>query len=87
MKRVMSYRGFDIHVSLFPVASDMYNVTFTITGHNICRKGADGAEIHIRQGPFSRRWAYLIAEIAGQAAIDSLLSRDAEPKFNLCAQD
>jgi hypothetical protein len=26
-----------------------------------------------RGGPFSRRWAYFVAEIAGQAAIDVIL--------------
>ena len=32
-----------------------------------------GERIKIRGGPFSRRWAYLVAEIAGQAAIDVIL--------------
>lgn len=34
---------------------------------------AFGERIKIRGGPFSRRWAYLVAEIAGQAAVDVIL--------------
>ncbi|CAN0619007.1 protein of unknown function [Burkholderia multivorans] len=32
-----------------------------------------GERIKVRGGPFSRRWAYLVAEIAGWAAIDVIL--------------
>jgi hypothetical protein len=32
-----------------------------------------GARIKIRGGPYSRRWAYLVAEVAGHAAIDVIL--------------
>jgi hypothetical protein len=31
------------------------------------------ARVPVRNGPFSRRWAYLIAEIAGQVAVDVIL--------------
>lgn len=76
MDRVISYRGFEIHITLSPVAEDMYSVTFQITGHNVGRTSVDGAVVNVRRGPFSRRWAYLIGEIAGQAAIDVILGPD-----------
>ncbi|WP_233888530.1 hypothetical protein [Paraburkholderia flagellata] len=73
MNRVIPYRGFEIHVALALVAEDMYSVTFQITGHNISRTGLDGAIIPVRHGPFTQRWAYLTAEIAGQDAVDVLI--------------
>lgn len=76
MNRVIPYRGFEIHVALSPVAEDMYSVTFQITGHNVGRTSLDGAVVSVRRGPFSQRWAYLIGEIAGQAAIDVILGPD-----------
>lgn len=74
MYRMITYRGFEIHVELSPSAEDLYNVTFQIKGDRdpggvIAR----GGKIPLRNGPFTRRWAYLIAEVAGQAAIDVLL--------------
>ncbi|MEI5997024.1 hypothetical protein H3V53_07350 [Paraburkholderia bengalensis] len=72
MFRVIPYRGFDIHVTLTPVERDLYSVTFQITGHNIGADNLDGALIKVRHGPFTERWAYLVAEIAGQAAVDVL---------------
>ncbi|CAB3759961.1 hypothetical protein [Paraburkholderia humisilvae] len=74
MNRLITYRGFEIHVELTPAAEDMFDVTFQIKGsENIEVLGARRARIKLRNGPFSRRWAYLIAEVAGQAAIDLLL--------------
>ncbi|MCP3721763.1 hypothetical protein M3I53_01250 [Paraburkholderia sp. CNPSo 3272] len=73
MDRVIPYRGFEIRVTLRLVEEDMYNVTFQITGHNVGRTSVDGAIVDVRRGPFSQRWAYLIGEIAGQAAIDLIL--------------
>jgi len=32
-----------------------------------------GQRIKVRGGPFSHRWAYFVAQIAGQAAIDVIL--------------
>ncbi|ALP66230.1 MULTISPECIES: hypothetical protein [Paraburkholderia] len=72
MFRVIPYRGFEIRVTLTPVERDLYSVTFQITGHNISADNLDGALIKVRHGPFTERWAYLVAEIAGQAAIDVL---------------
>jgi hypothetical protein len=34
---------------------------------------AFGTLIKVRGGPYSRRWAYLVAEIAGQAPVDLIL--------------
>ena len=74
MYRMIAYRGFEIHVELSQSAEDLYNVTVQIKGgHNLGIVGQRGARIPLRNGPFTRRWAYLIAEIAGQAAIDVLL--------------
>lgn len=73
MRRLISYRGFEIDVELTQVDQDMYNVTFQIKGHNVGRLSVDGAVVRVRHGPFTQRWAYLVAEIAGQAAIDVLI--------------
>lgn len=72
MRRLISYRGFEIDVELTQVDQDMYNVTFQIKGHNVGCLNVDGAVVRVRHGPFTQRWAYLVAEIAGQAAIDVL---------------
>ncbi|CAM2151336.1 MAG: hypothetical protein PW999_07795 [Paraburkholderia tropica] len=76
MNRLIHYRGFEIHVQLTEVAPDMYSVTFQIKGHNVGRLSLDGAVVTVRHGPFTMRWAYLVAEIAGQAAIDILIGPD-----------
>lgn len=73
MDRTITYRSFKIHITLSLVAEDMYSVTFRITGHNVGRTSLDGAVVSVRRGPFSERWAYLVGEIAGQAAIDIIL--------------
>jgi len=63
-----------IQTDLLSTSTDMFGVWFRIEG-TIKPPGAAplGERIKIRSGPFSRRWAYLIAEIAGQAAIDVVL--------------
>ncbi|WP_176016596.1 hypothetical protein [Burkholderia sp. BCC0398] len=74
MYRMIPYRGFEIHVELTSSAEDLYNVSFQIKGsQNLTLIGERGGRIRLRNGPFTRRWAYLIAEVAGQAAIDVLL--------------
>jgi hypothetical protein len=74
MRRTIAYRGFEIHVELTPSAADTFDVTFQIQGGtNLEVLGARGGRIPLRNGPFTERWAYLVAEIAGQAAIDVLL--------------
>lgn len=74
MHRVIAYRSFEIHVELTPAAEDMFDVTVQIKGGtNLGVLGARGGRIPLRNGPFTERWAYLVAEIAGQAAIDVLL--------------
>ncbi|RQH09168.1 hypothetical protein D1Y85_04095 [Paraburkholderia dinghuensis] len=76
MRRLIAYRDFEIHVELIQVDQDMYSVTFQIKGHNVGRLSVDGAVIPVRHGPFTYRWAYLVAEIAGQAAIDVLIGHE-----------
>lgn len=75
MQRTIAYRGFEIQVELTPAADeDTFDVTFQIKGAtNLEVLGARGGRISLRNGPFTERWAYLVAEIAGQAAIDVLL--------------
>ncbi|CAB3755870.1 hypothetical protein B7G54_16625 [Burkholderia puraquae] len=75
MHRMIVYRGFEIQVELTPAADeDTFDVTFQIKGGtNLEVLGARGGRIQLRNGPFTERWAYLVAEIAGQAAIDVLL--------------
>jgi hypothetical protein len=74
MYRTVEYRGFEIHIDLLPTSKDMFNVWFRIEGP-IKPPGltAIGERIKNTNGPFSRRWAYLVAEIAGQATIDVIL--------------
>lgn len=74
VQRTVEYRGFKIQIDLLSTSTDMFDVWFRIEG-SIKPPGvaALGERIKIRGGPFSRRWAYLIAEIAGQAAIDVVL--------------
>ena len=74
MQRTVEYRGFEIQVDLLPTSKDMFDVWFRIEGP-VKPPGvaALGERIKIRGGPFSRRWAYFVAEIAGQAAIDVIL--------------
>lgn len=77
MHRMIEYRSFEIHVDLAPAAEDMFDVTFQIKGGtNLEVLGARRGRIPLRNGPFTERWAYLVAEIAGQAAIDVLLGPD-----------
>lgn len=74
MQRTVEYRGFKIGIDLLPTSKDMFDVWFHIEGA-VKPPGvaALGERIKIRGGPFSRRWAYLVAEIAGQAAVDVIL--------------
>ncbi|AWV04022.1 hypothetical protein DM992_20455 [Burkholderia sp. JP2-270] len=74
MQRTIEYRGFEIHVDLRSTSKDMFDVWFRIDGPaKPPGVAALGERIKMRGGPFSRRWAYLVAEIAGQAAIDVIL--------------
>ncbi|KXU97864.1 hypothetical protein CR51_22085 [Caballeronia megalochromosomata] len=74
MHRVIAYRNFEIDVQLTPAAEDLFDVTFQIKGGtNLDVLGARGSRIPLRNGPFTERWAYLVGEISGQAAIDVLL--------------
>lgn len=74
MQRTIEYRGFEICVDLQCTSEDMFDAWFRIEGP-VRPPGvmALGARIKIRGGPFSRRWAYLVSEIAGQAAVDVIL--------------
>ncbi|QHE92817.1 hypothetical protein PI93_013965 [Pandoraea fibrosis] len=74
MERTIAYRGFEISVKLEPSAKDMFDAWFRVDGPKVPTGVlALGTPIMVRNGPFSRRWAYLVAEIAGQAAIDVIL--------------
>ncbi|MDR5809828.1 hypothetical protein [Caballeronia sp. LZ019] len=75
MHRTIAYRGFEIQIELTSAADEnTFDVTVQIRGTtNLEVLGARGGRIPLRNGPFTERWAYLVAEIAGQAAIDVLL--------------
>ncbi|KJK21122.1 hypothetical protein UB46_28965 [Burkholderiaceae bacterium 16] len=74
MNRITEYRGFEIHVSLVTTSEDMFDVWFQIEGP-VKPPGvaAIGKRIKVHGGPFSRRWAHLVAEVAGRAAVDVIL--------------
>ncbi|WP_250475013.1 hypothetical protein [Caballeronia sp. GAFFF1] len=77
MNRVIEYRGFEIHVELTPAAEDVFDVTVHITGaENIRVLGARAKSVKLRNGPFTERWAYLVGEVAGHAAIDVVLDSE-----------
>ena len=74
MQRTVEYRGFEIHIDLLSTSKEMFEVWFRIEGPvKLPGVAALGERLKIRGGPFSRRWAYFVAEIAGQAAIDLIL--------------
>ncbi len=74
MERVTEYRGFDIHADIQRVDADMYNVWFQVEGPmRPPGVAAFGKRIRVFGGPYSRRWAYLVAELAGRAAVDVIL--------------
>lgn len=77
MDRVTEYRGFDIHVDLHMSAKDMFDVWFQVEGPmRPPGVAAFGKRIKVFGGPYSRRWAYLVAELAGRAAVDVVLGPD-----------
>jgi len=74
MQRTIAYRNFEIHVELTPAKQDTFDVSVQIgRGASLAMSGVEGRRIALRNGPFTERWAYLIAEVAGQAAIDVIL--------------
>lgn len=74
MQRTVKYRGFEIDVDLVPTSKDMFDAWFRMEGPTHAPGvAALGLRIKVRGGPFSRRWAYFVAEIAGQASVDVIL--------------
>ncbi|MDN7728311.1 hypothetical protein [Burkholderia gladioli] len=74
VQRMITYRGFEIHVELTPATQDTFDVAVQIKGGaNPEALGGKGGQVLLRNGPFTERWAYLVGEVAGQAAIDALL--------------
>ncbi|BCL91155.1 hypothetical protein ACI2S3_03405 [Ralstonia nicotianae] len=80
MTRTTEYRGYQIHMELVGASKDMFDLWFCIEGP-IQPPGitAIGKRIKVHGGPFSRRWAHLIGELAGRAAIDVILGVEDEP--------
>ncbi|WP_427309015.1 hypothetical protein [Cupriavidus sp. H39] len=77
MERVIEYRGFNIHLDVQKVSTDMFNVWFEIEGPMRPRGvAAIGKRIKVFGGPYSERWAYLVAELAGRGAVDVILGPD-----------
>ncbi|WP_425219664.1 hypothetical protein [Ralstonia solanacearum] len=79
MTHTTEYRGYDIHMELVGTSKDMFDLWFCIEGP-IQPPGiaAIGKRIKVHGGPFSRRWAHLIGELAGRAAIDVILGVEDE---------
>jgi hypothetical protein len=74
MNRLTEYRGFAINVDLVSTSEDMFDVWFQIEGPmKPPGAAAFGKRIKVHGGPFSRRWAHLVAEVAGRAAVDIIL--------------
>jgi hypothetical protein len=74
MQTTLKYRGFEICVDLVPTSEDMFDAWLWIEGPPHGPSVAThGQRIKVRGGPFSQRWAYFVAQIAGQAAIDVIL--------------
>lgn len=77
MERITEYRSFDIHVDLDMASEEMFNVWFQVEGPMLPPGvAAIGKRIKVFGGPYSRRWAYLVAELAGRAAVDVILGSD-----------
>ncbi|WP_168787694.1 hypothetical protein [Paraburkholderia aromaticivorans] len=74
MQRTVKYRGLEIYIELVPTSEDMFDAWFRIEGPTHAPGvAAAGQRIKVHGGPFSSRWAYFVAEIAGQASIDVIL--------------
>jgi hypothetical protein len=64
MQRTVSYRGLEIYIELRPTSKDMFEPRLRIEGPSQdARTAAFGTLIKVRGGPYSRRWAYLVAEV------------------------
>ena len=80
MSRTTEYRGYQIHMELVSTSKDMFDLWFCIQGPTqLVGVAAIGKRIKVHGGPFSRRWAHLIGELAGRAAIDVILGVEEEP--------
>jgi hypothetical protein len=74
MQRTLKYRGFEICVDLVPTSEDMFDAWIRIEGPpQVLAVATQGQRIKVRGSPFSERWAYFVAQIAGQASIDIIL--------------
>jgi hypothetical protein len=74
MQRTVSYRGLGIYIELRPTSKDMFEPWLRIDGApRNSGTAAFGRLIQVRGGPYSRRWAYLVGAIAGQASIGLML--------------
>ncbi|MFM0696822.1 hypothetical protein PQQ64_31690 [Paraburkholderia graminis] len=64
-------RRFEICVDLVPTCEDMFDAWLRIEGPaDVPAVAKPGQRIKVRGGTFCHRWAYFVAQIAGQAAID-----------------
>ena len=73
MQRTVSYRGPEIYIEPRSTSKDMFEPWLRIDGAaRDAGTAASGTLIKVA-GARIRRWAYLVAEIAGQASIDLIL--------------
>jgi hypothetical protein len=77
MDRVTEYRGFDIHIDLSLAYREMFDVWFQVEGPmSPPGVAAIGKRIKVFGRALLRRWAFLVAELAGRAAVDVILGSD-----------
>ncbi|PLQ00340.1 hypothetical protein [Cupriavidus pauculus] len=76
MLRVTDYRGFAIRVHLQKTADGMFETWFQIKGDIGAGDTVYGVPFKVFGSPFSRRWAYLVGELAGRASVDEILGVD-----------
>ena len=75
---MFAYRGFEIHARVAVAFEGKYNVFFQIRGGgNVRVMGNIGAPTQLHSGPFALAEAYLVAEGAGQAAVDAVIGPNA----------
>lgn len=75
-KRLSQYRGYESQVVLIASSKDMFEAWFEKRAHEAARGCGAWEACQSPRGPYSRRWAYLVGELTGWAAIDVILGRD-----------
>lgn len=79
MTCMTDYRGHQIHIELMGRSKDIFDLWFSIQEPTQpAGVAAIGKRIEVHGGPFSRRWAHLVGELAGRMTIDIILGVEEE---------